>query len=68
MTVPLFYLFPMDSPEKALPIIVFEDISIFNNGNLIIDSLNMSVNRGEFIYIEGKVGSGKTAPTLCPRR
>ena len=59
--LPLFYIVSMDSPEKALPIILFEDISIFNNGNLIIDSLNMSVNKGEFIYIEGKVGSGKTS-------
>lgn len=43
------------------PIISFEHTDIANNGNLIISDLSMSVNQGEFVYIIGKVGSGKTS-------
>lgn len=42
------------------PIIYFEHTDIYNSGNLVISDLNMSISRGEFAYIIGKVGSGKT--------
>lgn len=42
------------------PIIFFEHVNISNSGQRVISDLNMSINRGEFVYIIGKVGSGKT--------
>ncbi len=42
------------------PIIHFEHTDIYNSGSLVISDLNMSIRKGEFIYIIGKVGSGKT--------
>lgn len=42
------------------PIIYFEHADIYNSGNLVISDLTMSINKGEFVYIIGKVGSGKT--------
>ena len=43
------------------PIILFEHTDICNSGNLVISDLNMSIYPGEFLYIIGKVGSGKTS-------
>lgn len=43
------------------PIILFEHTDICASGNLVISDLNMSIMPGEFVYIIGKVGSGKTS-------
>ncbi len=42
-------------------IIEFENANIFQKDNLILKDVNLSVNKGEFIYFIGKVGSGKTS-------
>lgn len=47
--------------NKDRPIIFFEHTDIRNNGTLVISDLNMSIHSGEFVYIIGKVGSGKTS-------
>lgn len=44
-----------------MPIIEIKDADIVNGGNLILSNLNFSVNDGEFVYIIGRVGSGKTS-------
>ena len=41
-------------------IICFEHADIYNSGNLVISDLTMHIDKGEFVYIIGKVGSGKT--------
>ena len=43
------------------PIIEFENVDISNSGNIVICDLNLKIEKGEFIYIIGKVGSGKTS-------
>ena len=47
--------------NKERPIILFEHTDICASGNLVISDLNMSIMPGEFVYIIGKVGSGKTS-------
>ena len=47
--------------SKDLPIILFEHTDICNSGHLVISDLNMRILPGEFVYIIGKVGSGKTS-------
>ncbi|MDD3567787.1 MAG: ATP-binding cassette domain-containing protein [Bacteroidales bacterium] len=42
-------------------IIEFKKASIFQNENLILADVNLKVEKGEFIYLIGKVGSGKTS-------
>ncbi len=42
-------------------IISFEHANIQVNDHLVLSDVNMTVNRGEFVYIIGKVGSGKTS-------
>ena len=43
------------------PLIHFHDADILNGENVVIYSLNMDIMPGDFVYIVGKVGSGKTS-------
>ena len=43
------------------PIIHFHNADILNGENVVIYSLNMDIMPGDFVYIVGKVGSGKTS-------
>ena len=43
------------------PLIHFKDADILNGENTVIYSLNMDIMPGDFVYIVGKVGSGKTS-------
>ncbi|MFM1744868.1 MAG: hypothetical protein RLZZ630_805 [Bacteroidota bacterium] len=42
-------------------IIDLQHVSIFHNKNLVLDNVNFTVNRGEFVYLIGKTGSGKSS-------
>ena len=42
-------------------IIEFKNASIFQDDNLVLSDVNLKVGKGEFIYIIGKVGSGKNS-------
>ncbi len=42
-------------------IINLENASIFQKKNLILNNVNLNVNRGEFVYLIGKTGSGKSS-------
>ncbi|WP_394758440.1 cell division ATP-binding protein FtsE [Flavobacterium sp.] len=42
-------------------ILSLHDVNIYQSGNKIISDINLSVNPGEFIYIIGKTGSGKSS-------
>lgn len=41
--------------------IIFEDAQIINGENAVVYDFNMKVNKGDIVYITGKVGSGKTS-------
>ncbi|MDR2040284.1 MAG: ATP-binding cassette domain-containing protein [Bacteroidales bacterium] len=43
------------------PIISFNQASIFHGDHLVLKDVNFSVMPGEFVYLIGKVGSGKTS-------
>lgn len=42
-------------------ILKLQDASIFQGENLILSNVNLEVNRGEFVYLIGKTGSGKSS-------
>ncbi|MEN9489139.1 MAG: hypothetical protein RL494_1404 [Bacteroidota bacterium] len=42
-------------------ILSLQDVNIYQSGNKIISDINLSINSGEFIYIIGKTGSGKSS-------
>ena len=43
------------------PIIRYENVSICQQGLEILNDVNFELNPGEFVYLIGKVGSGKTS-------
>ncbi len=43
------------------PIINFQDASIFQDDYLVLSDVSFSVTSGEFVYLIGRVGSGKTS-------
>ena len=43
------------------PLIRFKDADILNGESVVIYGLDMTVNSGDFVYIVGKVGTGKTS-------
>ena len=46
-----------------MPEIVLElrDVAIYQNENLVLSEINLTVNKGEFVYLIGKTGSGKSS-------
>lgn len=42
-------------------VIRLEDVSVYQRENLILSDINLEVGEGEFIYVIGKVGTGKTS-------
>lgn len=42
-------------------IIELKEVSIFHKKNMVLNDVNMEVTRGEFVYLIGKTGSGKSS-------
>ena len=47
--------------ENSTPIISFRNADIVNGEAKVIYDLNMDIYKGDFVYIVGKVGTGKTS-------
>lgn len=47
--------------EEKLPLVQMRDVDIINGGNLVLSNVNITINKGEFVYLLGKVGSGKSS-------
>lgn len=47
--------------QNALPLIELQEVDVFNGGNLILSKVDLTIQRGEFVYLVGKVGSGKSS-------
>lgn len=45
----------------AQPVLTLKNVNIFQDNNLVLSDINLDVNHGEFIYIIGKTGSGKSS-------
>lgn len=43
------------------PVLFLRDVSIYQGNRAILSNINLEVNHGEFIYIIGKTGSGKSS-------
>jgi len=51
----------MKEEQEGVRLIRLSGVDIFNGGNLILSNVDFEVDRGEFVYIIGKVGSGKSS-------
>ncbi len=45
----------------AEKIIDLQNVNIYQGGNLILQDVNITINRGEFVYLVGKTGTGKSS-------
>lgn len=43
------------------PVLQLKDVSIFQGNNLVLSDVNVEVNKGDFVYLIGKTGSGKSS-------
>lgn len=51
----------MSADNESSKLIEFRNADITNGDVVIIESLNLTIGEGEFVYLTGKVGSGKTS-------
>jgi cell division transport system ATP-binding protein len=45
----------------AEPIIEIKNANIYQGENLVLQNVNLTVNKGEFVYLVGKTGTGKSS-------
>lgn len=43
------------------PVLKLKDVSIFQGDNLVLSDVNVEVNKGDFVYLIGKTGTGKSS-------
>jgi cell division transport system ATP-binding protein len=43
------------------PVLFIKDASIFQQDNLVLSDVNVTIEKGEFVYLIGKTGSGKSS-------
>ncbi len=48
----------------AESIVSLQNAKIFQGSNLILQDVNINVNKGEFVYLVGKTGTGKSSLML----
>ena len=56
-----FLYFAAKSRRMSEPIIELKHASIYQGVNLILQDVNLTVNKGEFVYLVGKTGTGKSS-------
>ena len=42
-------------------VLEFKDASIFQGDSLVLSDVNVKINKGDFVYLIGKTGSGKSS-------
>ncbi len=47
--------------SMAEPIIELRNVNIYQGDNLVLQDVNLTVNKGEFVYLVGKTGTGKSS-------
>ena len=45
----------------AEPIVELRNVNIYQGSSLILQDINIVINRGEFVYLVGKTGTGKSS-------
>ncbi|MEZ2415091.1 cell division ATP-binding protein FtsE [Muriicola sp. E247] len=43
------------------PVLSLKDVAVFQKENLVLNDINLEVRKGEFVYLIGKTGSGKSS-------
>lgn len=56
-----FLYFAANRPRMQEAIIELQHASIYQGSNLILQDVNLNVKKGEFVYLVGKTGTGKSS-------
>ena len=56
-----FYFEQLITTNMSEPIIEIKNASIFQQENLVLSDVNLTLHKGEFIYLIGRTGSGKSS-------
>lgn len=43
------------------PVLQLKDVSIFQGSSLVLSNVNVEINKGDFVYLIGKTGTGKSS-------
>lgn len=43
------------------PVLLLKNVTVYQDNNAVLSDINLEVNHGEFLYIIGKTGSGKSS-------
>ncbi len=57
----LFIILSMTNHIMTEPIVQLSHANIYQGDNLILQDVNMTVNKSEFVYLVGKTGTGKSS-------
>src|SRR3978361_1590662 len=57
----LFRIFAGIKLTMAEVIVQLKNVNIYRGSSLILGDVNITVNKGEFIYLVGKTGAGKSS-------
>ena len=49
------------SDFSSEPIVSIKDATIFQETNAVVSNVNFDINKGEFVYLIGRTGSGKSS-------
>src|SRR5690606_3970417 len=49
------------SPLRSSPIILLHNVRIHQNENVVLSNVDLTVKKGEFLYLIGRTGSGKSS-------
>ena len=55
------YYFYINKKIMAESILTLKDVAVYQQENLILNDITLEVQRGEFVYLIGKTGSGKSS-------
>ncbi|MGY8917469.1 MAG: cell division ATP-binding protein FtsE [Flavobacteriales bacterium] len=50
-----------NSQEKLSPLVILKDVCLHHQEHEVLDRVNLQIDRGEFLYLIGKTGSGKSS-------
>lgn len=54
-------IIPQPTEATVEPVVVLKDVDIYQKKILILSKVNITVNKGEFVYVIGETGSGKSS-------
>lgn len=43
------------------PVVTLQNVDVFQKDSLVLSDVNFSINRGEFVFLTGRTGSGKSS-------